>query len=374
MSNDIYARLRELAASAEARPEVMRPVLLRVITDLFVLHPRHTLEEIRLYEEMAGKLVPDADEASLTIVAQKLAQAADAPASVMKLVRERGGAAAREMFRIDTRIEWRELRQIAASGPGEHAAAIANRPDLDRELTKILSQRGERDIALALAANALAPLALDDLRLLIARGRDDADLARALLDRGDLSLDHLPLYLAADPMERARLIRLTRCASLAQAGRPDAAPLDRQLCLRLEASALRPDRASLALTMAEMLDCSPDCGRRLVEDESGDALTLAFIALGVPSEICARLLPVAFPPIALSREIFDRNLTLVASLPRRDANRIIGAITGGARSAATASYRAEARRRPLGEQLGMQADRPAFRDGKRRTIGDDSAG
>ena len=334
MSNDIYARLRELAASAEARPAVMRPVLMRVITDLFVLHPQHTPQEIRLYEEMAGKLVADADEASLIIVARKLAQAADAPASVLKLVRERGGAAAREMFRADTRIEWRELRQIAASGSGDDAAAIAGRRDLDRELTKILSQRPERDIALALAANALAPLALEDLRLLIFRGRGDAVLARALLDRGGLTLDCLPLYLAAYQTERAQLIRLTRHASLAQIGRPDAPPLDGPLCLRLEASAQRRDRAYFALTLAEILDCDPDCGRRLVEDESGDALTLAFIALGVPKEVCARLFLAAFPGDGPSPEIFDRNLALVASLPRRDATRIIGAITGATRSAA----------------------------------------
>ena len=371
MSNDIYARLRELAASAEARPAIMRPVLLRVITDLFVLHPRHTPQEIRLYEEMAGKLVPDADEACLTVVARKLAQAADAPASVMKLVRESGGAAARELFRVDTRIELRELRQIAAGGPGEHAAAIAGRRDLDRELTKILSQRPERDIALALAANPLAPLALGDLRLLIFRGRGDADLARALLDRGDLTLDCLPLYLAANTTERARLIRLTRQASLAQVGRPDAAPLDGQFRLRLETSARR-DRACFARTLSEILASDADCGRRLVEDESGDALTLAFIALGVPSETSARLLLVAFPD--LSPEIFDRNCALIASLPRRDATRIIGAITGGTRSAAAASFRAEARRGTLGGQAGAQADRPAFRDEKRHAARDDRTG
>jgi uncharacterized protein (DUF2336 family) len=343
MSNDLYACLRELVASAEARPAVMRPVLLCVITDLFLLHPRHRPEEIHLYEEMAGKLVPDADEASLAIVARKLAEAADAPASVMKLVRERGGAAAREMLRVDPRIEWRELGQIAASGAADHAAAIAGRRDLDRELTKILSQRPERDIALALSANALAPLALGDLRRLISRGRCDADLARALLDRGDLTLDCLPLYLAANATERARLIKLARCASLARVSRPDSAPLDGQLCLRLETSAAR-HRACFALTLAETLDCDADCGRRLVEDESGDALTLACIALGLPGEICARIFRAAFPN--LSRENFDRNLALVASLPRRDATAVIGAITGAKKSAA-ASFRAEARRGPL---------------------------
>jgi hypothetical protein len=76
----------------------MPPVLLRVITDLFVLHPRHTPQEILLYEEMASKLVSDADAASLIIVAQKLSEVADAPASVLsasrrlaKRGRKRGG-------------------------------------------------------------------------------------------------------------------------------------------------------------------------------------------------------------------------------------------------------------------------------------------
>ena len=65
-----------------------------------------------------------------------------------------------------------------------------------------------------------------------------------------------------------------------------------------------------------------------VEDESGDALSLAFIALGAPREIGARIFLVAFPRVALSREIFERNLALIASLPRRDATRVIVALAG----------------------------------------------
>ena len=35
----------------------MRPILLRVTTDLFALHERHTPGEIRLYEEMAKRTI-----------------------------------------------------------------------------------------------------------------------------------------------------------------------------------------------------------------------------------------------------------------------------------------------------------------------------
>ena len=350
MQTDIYARLRELAASAQAKPEEMRPVLLRVTTDLFALHPQHSLQEIHLYEEMAGKLIADADEASLTLVARKLARCADAPASVLKRIRARGGAPAREILQFDTRIEWRELRQIAASGACDHASAIAGRSDLDREITKILAGRQEREIARALAANARAPLAIEDLRLLSARGREDAILAQALLSRGDLTLDHLPLYLSADAAQRDQLIGLVRAASLAQAGRADAAaPLSDAACVRLEEAALRQKRSSFALVLAEILGCDGLCARKIVEDESGDALTLAFIAVGLPRTIGARIFLIAFPKVALSAEIFQRNLALFDWLPRRDAARIIAAISGEARRADAAFSRAQGGRAPFGD-------------------------
>ena len=176
MPTDIYARLRDLAASAEAKPSEMRPVLLRVTTDLFALHPQHSTEEIHLYEEMAGKLIDSADEATLTHVARKLSLCADAPPSLVKRIRARGGEPEREIFRVDPQIEWRDLRHVAASGPCDLACAVAARADLDREVARLLSARPEREIARALAANPLAPL----MRTACARWpRADATIPRS---------------------------------------------------------------------------------------------------------------------------------------------------------------------------------------------------
>ena len=252
---------------------------------------------------MAGKLVDAADEPTLAIVARKLARCADAPSRLLSRIRARGGAPAREILLAAPQIEWTDLRQVAASGPCDQACAVSGRSDLDRELTRILGGRPEREIARALAANTLAPLAVEDLRLLSARGREDIVLARALLDRGDLSLDCLPLYLAANEAERARLINMTRGVGLVHAGRGVAAPpLDDALCARLEASALRLKPSSFALTLAEILDCDPLCARKIVDDETGDAMTLAFIAIGLPKEICVRIFLIAFPKVAQSPE------------------------------------------------------------------------
>jgi hypothetical protein len=366
MQTDIYARLRDLAVSAEAKPEEMRPILLRITTDLFVLHDQHTPQEIRLYEEMAGKLIDDADEASLNLVARKLARCADAPASVLQRIRARGGAPAHEILRVYARIESRELRQIAASGPCDQATAIAGRSDLDREISKILAGRQEREIARALAANALAPLAVEDLRLLCARGREDSALARALLSRSDLTLDHLPLYLAADAEQREKLIGLVRVESLASAGRNDASEsLMDAACVRLEEGALRQKRSSFALVLAEILGCDPLCARKIVDDENGDALTLAFIAIGLPQSIGARIFLVAFPKVALSAEIFRRNLAMFDWLPRRDASRIVAAISGEARRADAAYLRAQGRRAPLGHGAATEQQMDPARDEER---------
>jgi uncharacterized protein (DUF2336 family) len=351
MQTDIYARLRDLAASAESRTEEMRPILLRVTTDLFALHERHTPREILLYEEMADRLIADADEASLTLVARKLAQCPDAPVSVLRRIRARGGAPEVEILRADKRLEWSELRQAAASGACDHACAIAGRDDLDRELTKILSQRPEREVARALAANASAPLAIEDQRQLCARGRDDAVLARALLDRGEPTLDCLPLYLAANAAEREKLIGLLRAAGLPLTGRADdLPPLDVESSTRLEACALRQKRSIFALALAEALGCDHLRARKIVEDESGDALTLAFIAIGLPREIGARIFLVAFPKVALSVEAFERDMALYARLPRREAARIVAAITGEAGKAGATWLRARAGRNQ-GERL-----------------------
>jgi uncharacterized protein (DUF2336 family) len=327
MPTDIYARLRDLAASAEAKPSEMRPVLLRVTTDLFALQPQHSPEEIRLYEEMAGRLIDTADEATLAQVARKLARCADSPASLLARIKARGGDAAREIFLADPQVEWRELRHLAASGPCDQASAVAARSDLDREIVRLLAARPEREIARALACNALAPLTNESLRLLAPRGRDDHALARALLDRCALTLDCLPLYLSAHAGERAKLLTLALEAGLAQTGRPTGESLDEETTARIEEAALRQKRATFALLLADLLKCDSLRARRIVEDESGDALTLAFIAIGLPQEAAARIFLIAFPRVALSTEQFGRNMNLFRA-PRRAASRIIEAVTG----------------------------------------------
>jgi len=361
MPPDIYARLQGLAATAQINSAEMRPILLRVTTDMFVLHAEHTDEEIRLYEEMARRLIDDADAATLALVARKLATCSDAPTLVLNRLRAKGGEAAREIVQFSRQIEWRELRRLAVDGAWDVACAVAGRSDLDREIAAILAARPEREIARALAANTLAPLNHEDVRLLALRGRDDVTLARALLNRGEITLDHLPLYLTANAEQRDILFGLVRQASLAQTGRPETMPkLDENLVLRLETTALRQKRTSFALALADLLGCDALCARRIVEDETGDALALAFLAIGLPAEAAARIFLIAFPKIGQSPDIFIADMKMIATTPRRDAARIIAAVTGATGRQSAAFTRNQSRR--AGETVSASKQAPASRE------------
>jgi hypothetical protein len=131
---------------------------------------------------------------------------------------------------------------------------------------------------------------------------------------------------------------------------------------------LRQKRSSFALTLAEVMGCDPLCARKIVDDENGEALTLAFISIGLPQEIAARIFLIAFPKVALSNEIFSADMALYASLPRRDAARIVAAITGEARSASASFLRAQARRAPFGGKTALQSGAGAPADAIAKSV------
>src|SRR5208282_5268627 len=124
----------------------------------------------------------------------------------------------------------------------------------------------------------------------------------------------------------------------------------------------RQKRSSFALALAEILVCDHLCARKIVDDENGDALTLALISIGLPKEIAARIFLCAFPRVALSTEIFERNIGLFARLPRRGATRIVAAITGEAKSAGAAYQRARARRAQSGPAAMNTGETASARD------------
>jgi hypothetical protein len=62
----------------------IRPILLRVLTDLYVQKPSHTAEEEAQYVELALRLIETADAATRSAVFAKLSNYANAPVAVLR--------------------------------------------------------------------------------------------------------------------------------------------------------------------------------------------------------------------------------------------------------------------------------------------------
>jgi hypothetical protein len=181
----------------------LKPVILRVQTDLFVRAPGRDRTEIEIFESLACGLIPTVDEETARVVAAKLAPFPETPAAVLEALALRGGAA-RDTVVERAPVLSRRLVEAALADGSDIAARVAARTGLGREAVDELSREGRPEIDRALAANLGITLRGAALARLVDRGRGAADLARLLLVRPDVSAaDLVPLYLHADPMRRA---------------------------------------------------------------------------------------------------------------------------------------------------------------------------
>lgn len=140
----------------------LKPVILRVQTDMFVAAPNRDRAMIHAFESLAAGLIPTVDEATAAIVADKLGGCPDLPEAVRTALVARGF-------------------DVAPPGAAEDQA------EADRRL----------------AENPGMLIGLRALERLLARARRDADLARILLARPDIpAADLAPLWLHADAETR----------------------------------------------------------------------------------------------------------------------------------------------------------------------------
>ncbi|MBD8909024.1 DUF2336 domain-containing protein [Methylorubrum zatmanii] len=140
----------------------LKPVILRVQTDLFLAAPVHDRAILQAFESLAAGLIPTVDAETVRIVAEKLGGCPDVPAAVRAALEARG-------FPVDP------PREPESEAEADHA----------------------------LAENPGALIGTRTLERLLARARSDADLARTLLARPDIPpADLAPLWLHAGPEQR----------------------------------------------------------------------------------------------------------------------------------------------------------------------------
>ncbi len=335
MTPDFSRALEGLTSLGSPEDPGARPVVLRVLVDLFALKPYHAPDEVARFEEIASRLIDRAEPELCAFVAARIADHACAPPELLgKLARASVDAAIAVMGRARD-VSPARLAASAAWGPPDVAAAVAGRGDLDESLVAALAMRPEREIALRLAGNAAAPLSQGDLRALAARARGDAELAQAVLGRADPALCGA-LFLHADAARRLSIVAAAQRAALADqlAGRrtaPPRRPLETAAAAPLERAAFAGDHAGFADHLAALLGLDGDAASQLVADHGGEPLAVALAALALEADLSDRILIFLAPGDGASLERFDRLRRLALDLRPRAASRLLDEFAGAGR-------------------------------------------
>ncbi|MFC3691952.1 DUF2336 domain-containing protein [Chenggangzhangella methanolivorans] len=339
-----------------------RPILIRVLTDLFVQKADHSAEETARYEELVLGLLDVVSVEARAAVARKLADDHRAPAAVIeRLIADEAAVSAPILARFPDAPRHVLLARVMDGGPVE-AAAVASRRDLDADLIRLLAHNRDELVLETLAANLAARLGSGPLASLVERARGAPALAAALLRREDLDAGALAaLYLHAGPTRRAEI----REALAARPARPlparasrNAEPVEAAIA---EAAVSEGKGHLIAEVLAEALRLRPDDAARLATEPSGEPFVLMLRSIGVEPDLVTRALLIAQPEIAPSVvRVFDL-VELAETTSRAVAHDILAALTGEADRASAAP-----RHEPLFEQSGVMERAGAARPASQR--------
>ncbi|HWG07133.1 MAG TPA: hypothetical protein VG271_19185 [Beijerinckiaceae bacterium] len=383
--NDVPEALRGLAALGRRDDLNLRPVLLRVMTDLFVAKSHHAPEEIHQFEEIALHMLGSIDGETRAAIASKLAAYGVTPATVIERLVACGGRAAAITLEMSRSVDSRALLAAACFGEADLAVAVAQRPDLEPEAIHALVEREESAVLIALASNMSIPLSRQLSSLLMRRARDDLLLAATLLERIDDPEEAAPLFLAADARQRGAIILAAKRRAL---GRPRQVPPtpDSFLLDRLEKLASQPSRRPFAAALATTTGARIADMDIVVNDTGGEPLALVLAALGMRAEAATRIFLMSdpaishsYPRVAALRQLVDditpqtarrlviRFLDIVRRAPHYIAATDNSADATPSRAGSMASY---ARTRPqvVGEARLLRLDHDAFRANRPKRI------
>lgn len=326
--DDLRRSLERLVALGQTPDVDIRPVLLRVLVDLFVRKAHHSPHELAQFEEIAQRLLEEVDAETRLIVAEKLARCPRTPRVFIDRFLADGGSAA-IVVAAYADVERRVLLKAASWGSSDMAAAVARRTDLDLEISRSLAERPERVVLLALAGNATAPLDRPLTQYIVRRARGDEELSRLLLARPSVTpADLAPLFLQASAEQRATIIVSARRDDLGpESTRPRLSPDQTAALSRVERSVLSSDQDSFedALAAALQIPVTETC--RIVDDASGEPLAVALAAIGASPEFAARVFILSGPAIGYSVMAVRTLIALVENLSMRTAARLIAAMT-----------------------------------------------
>jgi hypothetical protein len=354
MSRSEWPDLSCLASLGRNQDLDVRPVLLRVHTDLFATAGSRDRATVEAFEALALGFLPVVDDVTAAIVARKLAPIADTPARIMDALIGRGGEARQAILDGGN--------GLSGTRPSHGRAVLASAPQRpldERSIDELLALK-DADVDLALARNRWAPLTGAHLEVLVERARERPLLAISLLGRRDLAAaDEAALYLHAEDARRGRIrARLEPQAALFGRG-PSLPRADRRSVQSLLDHAGTLDIASFETQLTLLLRLSPAPSWRFHLEPRRELLALALVAVGIAPEDCIRVFLTLHPSISRSVRTVFHLADIARTVSRPIALTLVEAILG-----VTADVKREGRYVPTADPSGTpdrnRAHRPTI--------------
>lgn len=155
-------------------------------TDLLITG-RYDEEQIWIFGEVIGQLATEIESATRAKLADKLADARNAPRNVInQLSNDENIDVAGPVLRKSQRLDVRALVASAASKSQQHLLAISKRETLSEEVTDVLVTRGDQHVVRSVVANQGARFSEFGFWHLVKRSEGDSILAETLGQRRDI--------------------------------------------------------------------------------------------------------------------------------------------------------------------------------------------
>lgn len=168
--------------SAEKRAETLR----RIITLFLDGAPRFTAEHVALFDDVIGPLVVEVEAKALAELAHRIAPIPNAPAGVVSALAKNDDIAVASPVLKQARITDPDLKYIAETKSQAHLLAMSTRLGISEALADILVERGDREVARAIANNQHAQLSDNAFTVLVKRAERDSVLAEKVGMRTDI--------------------------------------------------------------------------------------------------------------------------------------------------------------------------------------------
>jgi len=180
--------LRELEDSIRKGTSDQRVSTLRRVTDLFI-HRAEQLDEeqIRLFDDVIGRLAAEIEEAALAELSYRLAPVPNAPyETIRSLAYDDSIAVSGPVLAQSPRLSEDDLVEIARTRGQSQLLAIARREQLGEAVTDVLVERGDGEVVHEVVGNAGARFSDRAFVELVDRAKHDERLAEDVGRRVDI--------------------------------------------------------------------------------------------------------------------------------------------------------------------------------------------